>query len=130
MGYSKTILCFALCAVGFGLCVLLLINPALGNEVEEFVYDDQGKRDPFRPLITHEGTFGDGAEGVESIDDIRLEGIVWDPAGGSFAIINGEIMKENEQVNNIRVTKISPNAIIISIDNKEYTINLVEEEGE
>ena len=100
------------------------------EEGGDFVYNDGGKRDPFMALISPEGTVGTGTAGVESIDDITLEGIVWDPSGGSFAIVNGEILKENEQVNNVKITDISPNAIVILINNNVYTINLVQEEGE
>lgn len=118
----RTLLLFLVCvtAAGSGLCA----------EEEAFIYDSKGKRDPFIPLITDKVRFGVGMTGIETIDDITLEGIVWDPAGDSFAIINGVIMREHEQVNNVRITKIASNAISILIDEKEFTIDLVEEEEE
>jgi len=95
---------------------------------EEFVYNDNEKRDPFVPLITDSVRFGAGLVGIGSIDDITLEGIVWDPVGESLVILNGMILKEYEQVNNIKIVSIESKKITISIDKNVFTINLIKDE--
>ena len=95
---------------------------------EEFVYNDNEKRDPFVPLITDSVRFGAGLVGIGSIDDITLEGIVWDPVGESLVILNGMILKEHEEVNNIRIVSIESKKITIAIDKNVFTINLIKDE--
>lgn len=100
------------------------------NFIENFVYDRKDRRDPFFPLIRKDGRSSpDGLMGIERLDDITLEGIVWDPHGDSVAIVNGEILKENQQVYNVKVIKIESKRISIMINENEFTINLIEEEG-
>ena len=120
---------FAVCGLWLAVCGLLLVPVSLFAE-EEFVYNSRGQRDPLIPLITEKTRVGVGLMGIESIDDVALEGIVWDADGGSLAILNGIILKENEEVGNVRITKIESNKIKLIINDEEYTIQLVKENGE
>ena len=94
----------------------------------EFVYNANGLPDPFVPLITDKMAVKPGLVGIESIEDIQLEGIVWDPAKESMVILNGMIVRENEAVNNIKLIEIKPTSIRIMIENEVYTIELIKDE--
>src|SRR3989338_2399037 len=59
---------------------------------EDSLYHSHGKRDPFVPLITMTSREAAGLLGVENIDDIIIEGIVYDPKHGSVAIVNGSVL--------------------------------------
>ena len=112
----------------FAIIFILLLMAGQGACEEAFVYNANGRRDPFMPLITENIKFGSGLVGVQTADDLNLEGIVWDPEGGSVAILNGMILKEYEQINNVKITKIEPTKITLTINNAEYTIKLIKEE--
>ncbi len=96
---------------------------------EKFKYEPRGERDPFVALVGPGGEYLGPSGKIKSLGDIKLEGIIWDPVGGHLAIINGEIVKEGENVGGIKVNKIYSKKIIILIDDEEFILNLVEEEG-
>ena len=90
------------------------------NRESEFVYHAEGKRDPFVPLVTAGMRLIEGLGAVETIEDLTLEGIVFDSDGNSVAIINGVILTEGEVVNNLRVEKIE-------VDNVKFYLNDIEQ---
>ena len=96
----------------------------------EHRYTAQSNRDPFIPLITGELKTSMGLEYVETIDDIKLEGIIFDPSATSLAILNGEVMKEGDVMFNVELVEIHGKGVIIKIYNKPYTVSLLEEGGE
>ncbi|MBU0759341.1 MAG: general secretion pathway protein GspB [Candidatus Omnitrophica bacterium] len=91
---------------------------------EEFTYGAKGKRDPFVPLVSEGGVYVSDAYGISGIKDIRLEGIVWDEAKGSIAIINGEIVREGQKVGAAEVLRIENNAVVFDIDGEEKRLEL------
>lgn len=120
-------------ALVIGLLVLVLVSSGLCVEEEKFVYDSKRMRDPFVPLITDTAKISVGLINVETIEDINLEGLIWDPEGNSLVILNGVVLKENQQVYNVRVTKIEPKRVSIVINESEFIIDLykkVKREGE
>ena len=114
------------------LALLASLNlPPVGRgEEEKFVYQRQGRRDPFVPLV---GSGGGGDRGdlftIEDIKDVFLEGIIWDPQGESLAVINGEIVREGSQFQNIKVLKVEKERVTVLLNEKEYTVTISEEEG-
>ena len=117
------------------LIVLLLVftnlsqRPLFSAEAE-YKYYTKGRRDPFIPLVTGEVRPSLGLESVETIDDIKFEGIIFDPSGKSIAVLNNEIVKEGDKAYNVEVVKIYRDAITIKIYDRIHTINLIEEGGE
>ncbi|MBU3912105.1 MAG: general secretion pathway protein GspB [Candidatus Omnitrophica bacterium] len=91
---------------------------------EEFTYDAKGKRDPFVPLVSKGGVYVSDAYGISGIKDIRLEGIVWDEAKGSIAIINGEIVREGQKIGAAEVLRIEKDAVVFDIDGEEKKLEL------
>lgn len=106
----------------FGLSFLLQAD-------EKFKYDSKDKRDPFIPLIGPAGEYLTPSIGLKSIGDMRLEGIVWDPQGESYAIINGEIVKEGDYLGGVLVSKINSKEVRILLEGQEFALLLIEEEG-
>ena len=80
------------------------------------MYDAHSKRDPFVPLVTLSTKVSSGLLGVESIDEIVVEGVVYDANKGSIVIANGSVLKEGEEFGNVKVVAIKPNGAVFSIN--------------
>ena len=94
---------------------------------EGFKYNAKGKRDPFVPLISESGGYASDAYEASAAEDIRLEGIVWDDAKGSIAIINGEIAKEGDVMGSIKILKINKDSVIFDVGGENVKIDLNKE---
>ena len=91
---------------GFG---IILLSQFAGFAAEQKTYNAHGKRDPFVPLVTSTmKSSASGLLGVENIDELSIEGVVYDPARGSVVIVNGAILKEGEELGNVKVLEIKP----------------------
>ena len=97
-------------------------------------YNAHGKRDPFVPLLTINGQriYPPGTdEGGTS--GFVLQGIVYEPKGVSYAIINDQIVREQDQIEGMKVLKISPQSVTILSDGNEAQLvihsSLPEEEA-
>jgi len=109
--------------------LMIFINFSRCVNADEFTYDDQGKRDPFWPLINQSGV-------VVSYDvdftltDLILEGIVEGGADGGhhLAIINGRVVKEQDAIGNFRIQEISREAVLLIKDNQRFQLKLKKEE--
>lgn len=104
--------------------ILLLLSTKLTFAEESFVYEAKANRDPFVPLISEGGAHVSDAYGISSIKDVRLEGIVWDEAKGSIAIINGEIVEEGQDIGVVKVLRIEKDGVVFEIDNQEVRLEL------
>jgi len=104
--------------------ILLLLSTKLTFAEEGFRYEAKAKRDPFVPLISEGGSYVSDAYGISSIRDVRLEGIVWDEAKGSIAIINGEIVKEGQDVGVVKVLRIEKDGVVFELDGQEVRLEL------
>ena len=89
-----------------------------------FVYDDQNKRDPFEQLVDKDGNYKMPSEKA-SPDDFNLEGIVWDASGESFAIINGEVVKEGQALFGMKLILINKDSVVVDSDGVLSTIELI-----
>ena len=97
---------------------------------EQASYDAHGKRDPFVPLVTLTTKQAAGLLGVESIDEIVIEGIVYDPKHGSVVVVNGSILKEGEDLGNVKVIRIQPDGAVFSINGTEEFKTMYSEDTE
>ena len=91
------------------------------------LYDPHDRRDPFVPLITLNSRQASGLMGIESADDVIIEGIVYDPKG-SVVVLNGSVMKEGEEQGNLKILKIEPTGVRVSISGTESLISLYSDE--
>jgi len=110
--------------------VLLFTEVALTEEKGPYTYKSKNRRDPFVPLIIDEIRTYTSLETIETVDDLMLEGILWDPDGGSIAILNGAILKRGDKVKNVKILEIAPTKVRLMIYNDEFELNLQEEEKE
>ena len=80
---------------------------------EQFAYDNEGMRDPFMPLLTKDGkpvtTYGS----INTIGDVIIEGILYDPSGNSVVIINDLILGKGDSISGITVKKIDKNSVTL-----------------
>lgn len=102
----------------------------IGAHGEEYKYLSKGKRDPFVPLATGEVRTNLGLQSVETIDDVKFEGVIFDPSGKSMVVLNDEVLKEGDKKYNVEVIRINNKSVTIKINDKEYTIKIIEEGGE
>ena len=96
---------------------------------DEYKYFSKGKRDPFVPLATGEIKTNMGLQSVETIDDVKFEGIIFDPNGKSMVVLNDEVLKEGEKKYNVEVIKINNQSVTIKVNDRVHTIKIVEEGG-
>lgn len=106
--------------------IIALASSADGEQ--RFQYDARGRRDPLVPLIGKDKPGILKLENVASIEDIRLEGIA-DGAIGKIAILNGELVKENDKFGEVVIKKIANRSVTITIEGKSYTVAIPEEGG-
>ncbi len=92
------------------------------------VYDSHGKRDPFTPLVTTSTHEVSGLYGIESVDDLTVEGVIYDPKNGSIAVINGSVIKEGEEIGGLKVLRIQPEGVYVSLNGSEAYKPLYQEE--
>lgn len=90
----------------------------------EFRYDSHGKRDPF--VIAPKGG-GMAEKGIGSLASVKLEGVIADPKGGSFAVINGEVVRQGEKLGGVVVRKITDRGVQLEFEGKTFFIPVVEE---
>lgn len=107
--------------------LLLILAPAFGQG--EFVYDDQGKRNPFIPLVTAEGRLLKlDRHRAASAQGLTIEGIIYDKSGRSFAIVNAEVVGVGDTVGDYQVLKIFENSVVFIKDGEPLEIELTKEE--
>lgn len=118
---------------GFIFCLGIFIDYGLLTMdcfAEDFVYNSKGKRDPFVPLAGAGAVYQvKEAADINSIEDVVLEGILYDSKGGSIAIINGIILKEGDQAGIITIDKIEPKKVILRIEDNAHELFLGKEKG-
>jgi hypothetical protein len=106
------------------LVFLLIGSPLLAQE--QFVYDPQGRRDPFIPLVTPDGRLLN-LDTQQVKDSLNLEGVIYDEQGVSYAIVNGMVVKIGDMVDDYQVLKIERNKIIFIKEGNPFSIELKEE---
>ena len=99
-------------------------------EAEFLQYEAHGKRDPFVSLVGVEKPTATRLSDITSVEDIRLEGIVSGARGEMAAMMNGEIVKQNDKIGDIVVRSISGAGVTLTVGGKEYKLKLPEEGGQ
>ena len=86
-------------------------------------YEDNGRRDPFWPLISASGTIINYGEDITP-EDMVLEGIVSDGGTQYTAIINGNIVKPGDAVGAFTVDRIEPKKVYFVKGSETFELNL------
>ena len=112
--------------VTVAISILLAFTPpfvvSYGTD-EPFVYQ-KGGRDPFSPLVTKEGKFIQGEGGGVALEDVVLEGIVWDPRGEAMAMMNGRIVRKGDHIGRFEVIAIGQEKVTLRSGENRYTLHL------
>ncbi|MFH1655606.1 MAG: hypothetical protein ABH954_03240 [Candidatus Omnitrophota bacterium] len=108
--------------------ILISVNFVYAQEqADNFVYDSKGKRDPFLSLVSPEG-YLIKIEPFSETSEINIEGIIYDPRGSSYAIINSEVVKPGDVIGRFEIIGIERNKVILIKDSEKIEIELKEEE--
>jgi hypothetical protein len=92
-----------------------------------FVYHDHGKRDPFWALVNSSGALINYDKDLLA-SDMSLEGILIEPDGNNIAIINGTIVKANDNIGVFVVKKIENNIVTLQRGQEKVILKLKKEE--
>lgn len=111
----------------FFLIFCLLLFPRGLFSQDKLVYDSQGKRNPFMPLVTKEGVLL-RFDTPKNSTGIFLEGIIFDDTGVSYAIVNSEVVMTGDKINGYQVLKIEPKMVTFIKDGNTLEIKLEKEE--
>jgi hypothetical protein len=107
------------------LAVSWLLSTRIGAAYE---YESYSRRDPFVPLVgVSERGATSGIEGILTIEDVMLQGILIADSGKPGVIINGEIMREGDRVGRLSIESIGSNVVKIKIDDESFELKLYEE---
>jgi len=114
----------------FILCLILSNSHyyAKGAEGDDFTYNAKGKRDPFVPLIGRAIPIIVTLKEVLSPNELTLEGIAIGAGGKQIAILNGQMVRENDRFGALLIKKISQKRVEFSIEGKDYKMNIREPE--
>lgn len=93
-----------------------------------FNYDSKGKRDPFLPLVSADGRILEPQTQKETDKAVKLEGIIYDSRGMSYAIINSKIAKVGDMVGGYQVLRIRPQKVILTMAGQEFEVELKKED--
>ena len=107
--------------------IAIAVAPALLCS-ENFKYDTNNKRDPFRPLVDKDGNILPEVRPVSTAVALNLEGIVWSSKGDSYAILGGSVVRAGDLLGDYKVKAIEKSRVILERGNEESVINLRGEE--
>lgn len=95
---------------------------------ENFVYDSQGKQDPFTPWVTSDGRLQilESRE-KKDVSELNLEGIIFDKYGLSYAIVNSEVVKLGDTIDGYQILKIEEKRVIFVRDGELKEVAIKEE---
>jgi hypothetical protein len=98
----------------------------------EKLYVAKGKRDPFVPLVNSGSKIGTaaGLAAVESVEEIVIEGLMFDSSPkNSVVVVNGSVLREGDEVGNVKLLKIRPDGAQFSVNGIESFKSLYQEES-
>lgn len=91
-------------------------------------YQPKGKRDPFVPLLTSDGQriHPPGAEDGQGsgLGNLVLQGIVFDPKSDSYAVISGQVVREQEELEGVKVVRIDPDSVTVLVDGQSHRLTV------
>lgn len=95
---------------------------------EEFLYDEESRRNPFIALVTSDGRL------VKFNDrknfELIVEGIVMGVSGDSYALVSGSIVRQGDLVGGYEVVSIEKKKVIFQKDGQLKEVEFTTEEGE
>ena len=107
---------------------LAWVASASAEESVQGLYEAEGKRDPFMPLV-RDGRIiappvASGADGKPSAALPVLHGILWDAGGHSIALLDAFELQMGDTVRGYKVLEIGQNSVTLERDGKAVTVHL------
>lgn len=112
-------------AAGIIICAFIFTPRSLSAE-GGFIYDAQGRRDPFIPLVTSDGRLLK-LDAKETKGQLTIEGIIYDEKGISYAIVNNVIVKIGDNIEGYQVLKIEADRISFIKEGNVSELKLLKE---
>ena len=101
-----------------------------GSPAARAEYQSKGKRDPFIPLLNSEGQriHPPGSEEGKSLGfgNLVLQGIMFDPKAESYAVISGQVVREQEELEGVRIVKIEPDGVTVLVEGQSHRLTVQE----
>ena len=107
-------------------CLFYPLSLVSAQEEALFKYENNQNRDPFILLVTKDGKFTVTYGTIDSIDDVILEGILYDENGKSVVVMNDLVLKEHDKIGKIQVKKIEKDRVILFYKGEDHTFKLKE----
>ena len=111
----------------FIIFAMMLGHNILAEESELFPYNDHNRRDPLWRLVSSDGAIINYDTDL-LISDLTIEGIIYDPHGKSFAIVNGNVVKSNDKIGQYIVKSIEQRRVILTNGHEDFLLELKKEE--
>lgn len=109
--------------------MILPLSSAQADE-KQLVYDAHGKRDPFVPLVRTGAGTADDDSGIQSPEDVNIEGVMFDPQNGSSVVANGSVYEEGQMMGQVKLVKVLEDRVILSQDGVEVVKMIYDEDEE
>lgn len=80
----------------------------------DYVYDDGQKRDPLISIVTPDGRYVqlERTQQDEGSFELKLEGIIYDKYGLSYAIVDSSVVKIGDVIGDYQVLKIEEDRVV------------------
>ncbi|MFH0762364.1 MAG: general secretion pathway protein GspB [Candidatus Omnitrophota bacterium] len=106
--------------------ILVVCRGALAKG--DFVYDSQGRRNPFAPLVSSDGRLLNFNK--ETLQELQVNGIIYDKQGSSYAIVNSMVVKSGDIIGEYKVLRIEENKVVFDKGGQPLEIEIHDEEAE
>lgn len=121
--------CFSAIIIYIQLAVVLSMD-ALAAEVKQgevYVYDSQGKRDPFLPLVSLDGRILEPQIAKDGEGKPQLEGIIYEAGNTSYAVVNGEVVRAGDASGPYQILEIYQEKVVFVKGGERLEIELKKE---
>lgn len=97
----------------------------------DYVYDSKNKRNPFIPLLSADGRFLqlDQEQQQQKEAVLKIEGIIFDKYGVSYAVINGQPVRVGDAVEDYQVLRIDKDKVTLVKGGQPYILELKKEDS-
>ncbi|MCX5700835.1 MAG: hypothetical protein NTZ63_04780 [Candidatus Omnitrophica bacterium] len=95
---------------------------------QDFIYNAQGRRNPFIPLVTSDGRLVKlDREEDKGSTDLLVDGIIYDKQGLSYAIVNAEVLGVGDFAGAYRILKIESDKVVFLKEDQIREVSITEE---
>jgi len=94
----------------------------------EAIYKDEGKRDPFVPIVTKDGVLTQISKDKKDTN-FYLQGIFFDENGESVALINDQMLRKNDMIGDCKIISIKKDSVVYTKNGELFILSLFGEEG-